>query len=69
MDNFFDKGLEKRKELGLSKLQNYIPIYESFFTTTKKNFNTFNLNQKYHIERIVFNGYAISAGLNFFGFY
>ena len=47
------KGLEKRKELGLSKLQNYIPIYESFFTTTKKNFNTFNLNQKYHIERII----------------
>jgi len=47
------KGLEKRKELGLSNLQNYIPIYDSFFTTTKKNFNTFNLNQKYHIEKII----------------
>lgn len=46
------KCLEKREELGLSELQNYIPIYNKFFKTNESNFNKFNLNQKYHIKEI-----------------
>ena len=35
-----------------SKIQNYIPIYKNFFKLNEKNFNTINLNHKYHIECI-----------------
>ena len=34
--------------LGLEKLQNYVPLYEKFFSLNTSNFNSINLNQKYY---------------------
>ena len=33
----------------VSKLQNFIPIYQNFFSLNETNFNSINLNHKYHI--------------------
>ena len=30
--------------LGLEKLQNYVPLYEKFFSLNSSNFNSINLN-------------------------
>jgi len=37
---------------GLSKIQNYIPIYKLFFELTNDNFQNINLNQQYNITTI-----------------
>ena len=42
------KNLEK-SDLGLSKLQNYIPIYDKFFSLTEKKSNSFNLNNENYL--------------------
>ena len=44
-------SLEK-SSLGLEKLQNYVPIYEKFFSLNSTNCNSINLNQKYYIHSI-----------------
>ena len=36
----------------ITKLQNYIPIYNKFFSLNNKNFNKINLNQKNSIKKI-----------------
>ena len=44
--------IKNKKDLTLenvSKLQNYIPIYKQFFSLNEKNYNSINLNHKYHI--------------------
>lgn len=59
MFNVFYKK-NKNKELfkslqesqGLSKIQNYIPIYKLFFELTNNNFQNINLNQQYNITTI-----------------
>lgn len=48
-DMFSD--LEK-SSLKLSNLQNYIPIYNNFFSLNETNFNNINLNNKYLIHSI-----------------
>lgn len=36
----------------LSNLQNYIPIYENFFSLNESNYNNINLNQKFHFNNV-----------------
>lgn len=45
------QSLEK-SNLGLEKLQNYVPLYEKFFSLNSTNFNSINLNQKYYIHSL-----------------
>jgi len=46
------KSLEDSKLLFLSKTQNYIPIYQRFFSLTETNYNNKNLNHKWYISSI-----------------
>jgi len=46
------KSLEGSDSLFLSKTQNYIPIYKRFFSLNDTNFNTINLNHKWHLSSI-----------------
>ena len=46
------RALEETTNLGLSNLQNYVPLYENFFSLNSLNFNNINLNQKYYINKI-----------------
>lgn len=46
------KSLEKPESLFLSNTQNYIPIYNKFFTLNDTNFNSINLNHKWHLSSI-----------------
>ena len=38
------------KELDVCNLQNYIPIYDLFFTLNENNRNSINLNNKWEIN-------------------
>jgi len=49
-DSLF-RELEK-SNLNVLNLQNYIPLYESFFSLNENNFNTINLNHKYHLHSV-----------------
>lgn len=46
-------------------IQNYIPLYEKFFTFSKNNYNNVNLNNKYHLKKISdrFNNNIYNCGL------
>ncbi len=46
------KCLEKPETLFLSNTQNYIPIYNKFFTLNDTNYNSINLNNKWYISNI-----------------
>ncbi len=46
------KCLEKPETLFLSNAQNYIPIYNKFFTLNDTNYNSINLNNKWYISNI-----------------
>jgi hypothetical protein len=46
------KSLEDSNSLFLSKTQNYIPIYNSFFSLNKTNYNSINLNHKWYISSV-----------------
>ena len=46
------KSLEKPTSLFLSKTQNYIPIYNRFFSLNDTNYNNINLNHKWYISSI-----------------
>ena len=46
------KSLEDSKLLFLSKTQNYIPIYQRFFSLTDTNYNNINLSHKWYISSI-----------------
>ena len=48
-NNTLFKYLEKN---GFVKLQNYNPLYSSFFSYTENNYNIFNLNHRYSIKDI-----------------
>tara|TARA_R110002074_G_scaffold13933_1_gene49101 strand:- start:3940 stop:5679 length:1740 start_codon:yes stop_codon:yes gene_type:complete len=45
------KALEN-SHLGLDSLQNYVPLYEKFFSLNNNNFNSINLNQKYYLHNL-----------------
>jgi hypothetical protein len=47
------KTLEKPETLFLSKTQNYIPIYNRFFSLNNSNYNSINLNHKWFMYRII----------------
>ena len=61
-DNLFEFSYNKRKNtelfkdlettVGISKIQNYIPIYKMFFSLNETNYNQVNLNHKYHLNCI-----------------
>lgn len=42
----------EESQLGLNNLQNYVPLYEKFFSLNTSNFNSINLNQKYYLNKI-----------------
>ena len=46
------KSLEEPDSLFLSKTQNYIPIYNKFFTLNDTNYNNVNLNHKWYISSV-----------------
>ena len=46
------KHLEANKELNVTKVQNYNPIYDKFFNLNEKNCNLINLNHKYQINSL-----------------
>ena len=48
----FDE-FSKKENLDVDNLQNYMPLYEKFFTLNKSNYNSINLNNKYHIKTLI----------------
>lgn len=46
------KSLEQSNTLFLSQTQNYIPIYNRFFSLNETNYNNINLNHNWHITSI-----------------
>jgi len=46
------KGLEQSNTLFLSHTQNYIPIYNKFFSLNETNYNNVNLNHNWYISSI-----------------
>ena len=46
------KSLEKPEVMNISKIQNYIPIYNRFFSLNDTNYNNINLNHKWYISSI-----------------
>ena len=44
--------LASSPEMTITDMQNYIPIYNNFFTLTKNNYNSINLNNKYKLHEI-----------------
>ena len=44
--------LEEKYLLNVENPQNYIPLYENFFSLNETNYNNINLNQKYNITSI-----------------
>ena len=45
--NFEDENL-----MDVSKVQNYIPLYNKFFSINSTNYNNINLNQRFSIKSI-----------------
>ena len=39
--------------LGLDKLQNYVPLYEKFFSLNASNYNSINLNQRFYLHTLI----------------
>jgi hypothetical protein len=50
-NNLFS-NFENIEFTNLSNIQNYIPIYQNFFTLNESNYNSINLNNKYYIRKI-----------------
>ena len=46
------KSLEEPGCLFLSQAQNYVPIYTKFFALNETNYNSVNLNHKWHISTV-----------------
>ena len=51
-NNNFLKYLEEMNEINIKNLQNYIPIYNSFFSLNENNFNSINLNNKWELSSL-----------------
>jgi len=45
------KALEN-SNLGVDKLQNYVPLYEKFFSLNTTNYNSINLTQTFYVHSI-----------------
>ena len=46
------KSLESESSLFLSTAQNYIPVYQRFFSLNDTNFNNINLNHRWHVSGV-----------------
>lgn len=46
------KTLEKPEFLSISKMQNYVPIYNRFFALNETNYNNINLNHKWFLYNV-----------------
>lgn len=46
------KSFQEKKDLNFASIQNYIPIFNRFFSLTPNNFNAINLNNKHYIFNI-----------------
>lgn len=46
------KSMEENKDISLSELQNYIPVYKTFFSLNETNYNSINLNNKWSIVEL-----------------
>ena len=46
------KSLELESSLFLSTAQNYIPVYQRFFSLNDTNFNNINLNHRWHVSSV-----------------
>ena len=44
------KSLEENTEFGILEPQNYIPLYNLYFSLTKTNYNSIILNHKYRLH-------------------
>ena len=60
-------ALVENNLLQVSQCQNYIPLYEKFFTINATNYNSINLNNKYSLHSIksketdnIFNGVVLN---------
>ena len=51
-NNEFFKTLQELEDIKLSKVQNYLPIYNKLFRLNETNFNSINLNNKWYIHDI-----------------
>ena len=40
------------EELGITNVQNFIPLYKQFFSLKPSNYKNLNLNHKFHIEKV-----------------
>ena len=40
------------KDIGINKVQNYIPIYKQFFSLKESNYKNLNLNHAFHITKV-----------------
>ena len=47
------KTFRNNKDLSLLKVQNYIPIYNNFFSFNETNYNVINLNNKFYISSLL----------------
>ena len=45
------QALEK-SDFEISDLQNYVPLYDNFFSLNSTNYNSINLNQKYYLHSV-----------------
>lgn len=46
------KQLETNAFIGLESAQNYIPVYKQYFELNETNYNSINLNHKWHLSKI-----------------
>jgi hypothetical protein len=47
------ESLEGCENMNANSLQNYVPIYNNFFSLNEQNYNSINLNHKYNIDSLV----------------
>ena len=45
-------SLEKKDSANISKIQNYIPLYNKFFTLNQSNYNNINLDNTFSLYNI-----------------
>ena len=49
----FNDVFEHLEKNDFQNVQNFVPLYLNYFNLDEKNYNSINLNQKYHIESII----------------
>ena len=47
------KSLEEKPEFGITECQNYIPIYNQFFSLSAANSNNIILNQHWRLNKLI----------------